>query len=578
MTNNYADNDGGGMYNILTLNFDITNCIFSNNEARHGQGGAIRNVQYSSPTIDSCSFINNISFSTAGIHNGVFCNTILKNCHFDSNMGIVVSYFNAQATINNCIFENNMGICGGVYISHTSTTAATIENCIFRNNTGYSLSGALYLTNNLGPSPLSSTIKNCVFSGNSISDAVGGSGFGGAAVRVNDVNPTFINCLFTDNLCNNCPAGAIRNVNTATTILINCTIVDNISTSNGIGSTGGIFNASGTYSTLQNCILWNNGAQPIYNSHIASIYSSYTDVYNSIIQGSGGSTNWDIDVGQDMGGNLDINPSFENTNFFNYHLRANSPAINAGLNSFNTISTDLQSNSRIVGTAIDMGCYEYGSTHQTASVHYTVCLGDTFTFNGVDYTIPTSQNIYIYNIDEPDTILSFNLSWHPTVQIINNQIAHVSGSNLGNINITLSGDTSSYSYQWSNGATTQDIYQLDTGYYQLTVIDTNGCSFDFDFNISFYANNTNLALLSNIETFPNPVIGSQALRIISDKTLSKPVFIEFTNSLGQVIGSQEYSLMKGENFIDVPNVHGLVFLNLIFENRLVKTFKILLMP
>jgi predicted RNase H-like HicB family nuclease len=49
------------------------------------------------------------------------------------------------------------------------------------------------------------------------------------------------------------------------------------------------------------------------------------------------------------------------------------------------------------------------------------------------------------------------------------------GGNNGEIDITINGGTAPYSYNWSNGATTQDINGLVNGAYTVTVTDANGC-------------------------------------------------------------------------------------------------------
>lgn len=52
----------------------------------------------------------------------------------------------------------------------------------------------------------------------------------------------------------------------------------------------------------------------------------------------------------------------------------------------------------------------------------------------------------------------------------------VCGNSAGNVKILVNGGSLPYSYFWSNGATTQNIYNLAAGNYSCTVTDNNGCS------------------------------------------------------------------------------------------------------
>ncbi|WP_109299177.1 SprB repeat-containing protein [Aquimarina sp. AU474] len=51
------------------------------------------------------------------------------------------------------------------------------------------------------------------------------------------------------------------------------------------------------------------------------------------------------------------------------------------------------------------------------------------------------------------------------------------GDNTGAINLTVSGGSRPYNYQWSNGSTTEDISGLRAGFYTLVVTDNNDCVF-----------------------------------------------------------------------------------------------------
>jgi len=50
------------------------------------------------------------------------------------------------------------------------------------------------------------------------------------------------------------------------------------------------------------------------------------------------------------------------------------------------------------------------------------------------------------------------------------------GNKTGSINVTVNGGVEPYSYQWSNGANTQDLLQIPSGVYTLKVKDAKGCS------------------------------------------------------------------------------------------------------
>jgi len=58
------------------------------------------------------------------------------------------------------------------------------------------------------------------------------------------------------------------------------------------------------------------------------------------------------------------------------------------------------------------------------------------------------------------------------------------GSNDGYIDLTLTGSTGPYTYSWSNGATTEDIYTLAGGTYTVTITDNNGDCTSFTYTVT----------------------------------------------------------------------------------------------
>ncbi len=58
------------------------------------------------------------------------------------------------------------------------------------------------------------------------------------------------------------------------------------------------------------------------------------------------------------------------------------------------------------------------------------------------------------------------------------------GTNSGAIELEMNGGTSTYTYLWSNGETSQDLLSIGTGTYNVTVTDGNGCVLTESFEIT----------------------------------------------------------------------------------------------
>jgi PKD repeat protein len=60
----------------------------------------------------------------------------------------------------------------------------------------------------------------------------------------------------------------------------------------------------------------------------------------------------------------------------------------------------------------------------------------------------------------------------------------VNGGSNGAINLSVSGGTPGYTFNWSNGAWTEDINNLQAGTYTVTVTDVNGCASVFSATVT----------------------------------------------------------------------------------------------
>jgi hypothetical protein len=55
-------------------------------------------------------------------------------------------------------------------------------------------------------------------------------------------------------------------------------------------------------------------------------------------------------------------------------------------------------------------------------------------------------------------------------------VSSTCGNDNGSVNLTVTGGTASYTFAWSNGATTEDLTNLSAGTYSVIVTDGNGCT------------------------------------------------------------------------------------------------------
>ncbi|MFN5459249.1 MAG: T9SS type A sorting domain-containing protein, partial [Bacteroidota bacterium] len=87
------------------------------------------------------------------------------------------------------------------------------------------------------------------------------------------------------------------------------------------------------------------------------------------------------------------------------------------------------------------------------------------------YTLSVVDNLgciknQTFNVTQPAPL---------SINIVSVSGAQCSGSSTGSADISVSGGTPSYSYSWSNGATTEDLINVPAGSYTLTVTDSKGC-------------------------------------------------------------------------------------------------------
>ena len=249
---------------------------------------------------------------------------------------VITTSFVYHATLDGFIItggDAGTGMGGGIYIS---CGAPLLTNLVISGNSA-NYGGGVYVASYGCPYPgYYPRLINVIFSNNSAS-------YGGGMANMGS-NTSLTNVVFFSNGATQQGSG-IYNAQSSPG-LINVSMDAN-----------GIHNYNHSSPTIDNSIVW-GPTFGIVNEEGTSVPT----VSYSLVEGCNPGGVWNTACGTDGTHNLaDVDPKFT----YDLHLQGSSPAIDKGDNtliSLEGITTDLDGNPRIVGSAVDLGAYEYQST------------------------------------------------------------------------------------------------------------------------------------------------------------------------------------------------------------------------
>jgi len=391
ISDNNADNLGGGMYSSNSLN-QLNNVSFEDNTAYYG--GGLYNTSSGSILTDT-TFANNSAVISGG-------------AVYNENSSIFVSESR---------FGGNQADTHGGAIYNNSNSNIVVDDAAFNGNTAKNSGGAIYNDSN---SPVLTNVSfkenTAVSSGGAIFEGSGGEG-------------KVANGVFDGNIAEF--GGGIYN-NSTNTQGVNLTFANNNATESGsaIYSTG----TDDTTPVYNNSIFWGNvgGEDSIFNDGANTIVSQ------SIVQG--GYEGLDI---------TDEDPGYIDRDEGDLRILGSSPGIDAGTPEPVTEATDIAGNSRIIGSDVDLGAYEYYQrgieiddvtvTANSETAEFTVSLvnylGDSATSSEsitVDYSTVANTAVAgddftgasgTLTIAPGETSATIDVAVDPTAADIDNQIS-----------------------------------------------------------------------------------------------------------------------------------------------------------
>jgi hypothetical protein len=301
----------------------LTHLLVRKNSMSHGLAGAYYGgggiyIGGGLPTLDHLLIADNISGSEGG---GIFVSSsgmqwitnsvIVRNSSSGGRGGGGIYCSGGGLTLTNMVIAQNVAGAQGGAVNFNSRQGLVINNVLISNNSGSG--GSLYLEP--FSDPLVIRITNMTLVGETGTNGIMISGNGNPAPNVLSLHNSIIANNKASGLYFNNPGNTVADIR-------NSCFYGNLSRNIGNGAplvgTNVTVNAKG------------DSCDPWYNIHLSP---TFTDLANA-----------------------------------NYHLVLGSPCINAGGVDTSMLPTDLDGNSRLVGRAVDMGCYEL-QTIVSDSVH-----------------------------------------------------------------------------------------------------------------------------------------------------------------------------------------------------------------
>lgn len=420
--NNQAQKGGaiyvGWFYNAFfgyhPVNPSITHCSFENNKSIPLNGGALA---WEGPCrggdtikLQDCTFRNSSALYARGAH--IYFGEIrgkalhLSNCLFDrdsSGYGSLDFFLNQASDtptymhLEHCIFRNKRGngSNGALNIEDRKSNKmyCDIDDCVFDHNRNTNGRSVFTVEGNPGSS-INLNFRNSTIEGNL------GSQNGLCNIYVGDVNTNFENCKFLNNtstpnednhsslikwiggtnylaettfkncLFANNAGGLVFSTSASVyynTEITNCTFYENnkyVFAKSYYPSFSQPGNPYYNRIKIRNSVIWETNTDPLFSDNSLSFNTEQFFVEHSILD-----TGY-IGSFPAAGNKYVKSPLFVDSLAGDFRLRACSPAVNAGNNSFiDSVSTDLAGTARILFGKVDMGAFEATDTCKIVSTN-----------------------------------------------------------------------------------------------------------------------------------------------------------------------------------------------------------------
>jgi hypothetical protein len=284
----------------------------------------------------------------------VVANTIIAG----NNRNSVVTFSgteNEDTVLEGITIKNGRSNCGGGI--NGNETLATIRNCIIENNKAVKYGGGIYKFDGL--------IEKCIIRRNYCDDNPGGNYYSGYAygAGISSSKATIRNCLIYRNHAS--ASGQSH--------LITGPLGGFCAIGNAVSDGGGLYNCSGT---IENCLIYSNSCSASISSHYGYCWGFAHEGSSGMSECTGIIRNCIIDEFSGLStpeySCINKDPGFVDPDNYDFHLRSDSPCIDAGGRA-DDVMEDFDCNQRPFvaidweqrgdGSHWDIGPYEYRESY-----------------------------------------------------------------------------------------------------------------------------------------------------------------------------------------------------------------------
>lgn len=289
-----------------------------------------------------------------------------------------------HCVVRDCRTANFTDNGGGINMTGGTVRFCDITGCIAKDSgNAYSYGGGIYMTDGL--------VENCRIVDNGHIDEVGAQGSGGGVYMTGG---TLRGCLVTGNRKHKDGSGVYARGGTVE----NCTIVGNVP-SVAAATASGVY-IEGASTVFRNNIVWGNTdfagtAARDWSAGSLTEANVYNNDCTSAIPGEN---------------NLTVNPQFVDAAARDYRLGFSDCVDGGADQDWMPEATDLDGNKRVVGRAVDLGCYERAAAQELECSFVSEVVDTTLAANRVAFAATVSGDteglVYYWTFTREDGLVS----------------------------------------------------------------------------------------------------------------------------------------------------------------------------